>query len=170
MTRIAVGLRAQHRTPSQFQTLEEINPLQTTLFRTGYCKHESRLALRSAEIRPLFRRFVKCIELKTLDSFYTSLTPPHSTDTPVEPPQGRFSASRPQSTSAEPKPSERIESITTAHRTLPSSSHPVAVALLDFGRAALPSPCLHTAGPGQVVPSDQTTKSIITNNEHLPSL
>jgi hypothetical protein len=36
VTRIAVGLRAQHRTPSQFQTLEEINPLQTTLFRTGY--------------------------------------------------------------------------------------------------------------------------------------
>ena len=98
------------------------------------------------------------------------LSPSATQRTPVEPPQGRFSASRPQSTSAEPKPSERIEWITTAHRTLPSSSHPVAVALLVFGRAALPSPCLHTAGPGQVVPSDQTTKSIITNNEHLPSL
>jgi ribonucleoside-diphosphate reductase alpha chain len=32
VTRIAVGPRAQHRIPSQFQTLEEINPLQTTLF------------------------------------------------------------------------------------------------------------------------------------------
>ena len=85
------------------------------------------------------------------------LSPLRNPTNPVEPPQGRFSASRPQSTSAEPKPSERIESITTAQRTLPSSSHPVAVALLVFGRAALPSPCLHTADQGQVVPSDQTT-------------
>ena len=133
MPRIAIGPRPQHHTRSQFQTLGEINPLQTTLFRTGYCKHESRLALRSAEIRPLFRRFVKCIELKTLDSFYTSLPPPQ----PNQPPSNRHKAGLARvdhkSTSAEPKPSERIESITTAQGTLPSSSHPVAVALLVFG-------------------------------------
>ena len=145
MTRIAVGLRAQHRISSQFQTLEEINPLQTTLFRTGYCKHESRLALRSAEIRPLFRRFVKCIERKTLDSFYTSLPPPQ----PKQPPSNRHKAglarvdhNLPVQSPSQVSGSNRYE--------LRSALYPLhciqwAAALLVFGRAALPSPCLHTA-------------------------
>ena len=52
--RIRVGPRAQHRILSQFSTLEEINPLQTTLYEWGIVSMRVGFVLRSAEIKPLF--------------------------------------------------------------------------------------------------------------------
>jgi len=45
---------------------------------TGYCKYESRLVLRSTEIKPLFHRFV-CTILRAISKWYYVLALPNKT-------------------------------------------------------------------------------------------
>ena len=60
VTRLPIGLRAQEHTRLwQFQSLIGVNPLQTTWLERGTVSGRVALLLRSAEIQPLFGRFVR---------------------------------------------------------------------------------------------------------------
>ena len=60
VTRLPIGLRAQEHTRlRQFQSLIGVNPLQTTWLERGTVSGRVALLLRSAEIQPLFGRFVR---------------------------------------------------------------------------------------------------------------
>ena len=64
VTRLPIGLRAQEHTRlRQFQSLIGVNPLQTTWLERGTVSGRVALLLRSAEIQPLFGRFVR-LDLK----------------------------------------------------------------------------------------------------------
>ena len=70
--RIRVGPRAQHRILSQFSTLEEINPLQTTLYEWGIVSMRVGFVLRSAEIKPLF------FDLFRSNKFFIKISGPYT--------------------------------------------------------------------------------------------